>query len=110
MSSKPNISQKKKFEVVFTPEAEQTYQAISEQIRERWGDQVVLNLQDKIEKCMLLISNSPLIYSIMDKPTEVRRCILHKNCSLLYKIFDQKVVVICFWDNRQEPIFTARDI
>ena len=93
------------YEIKFTPEAEETYDAVSSQLRESWGDKVVLNLEKRVLKSLSVISKTPLIYPVIDEVTEVRKCVLHKNCSLLYKVFDTKVVIICFWDNRQESMF-----
>lgn len=93
------------FEINFTPEAGETYDAVSSQLQERWGNKVVIRLEKKIIKCLSIISTTPFIYPVIDEQTEVRKCVLHKNCSILYRVFDSTVVVICFWDNRQEPIF-----
>ncbi len=42
-----------------------------------------------------------------EENTEVRKCILHKNCSMLYKVYDEIIVIICFWDNRQDPLIVS---
>jgi plasmid stabilization system protein ParE len=87
------------------PEAEETYNSIEMQLRERWGERSVDKLQDKIRQTLKILANTPYLYPIKDETTGLRRCVLHKNCALIYKIDDYKVVVVCFWDNRQEPLF-----
>lgn len=93
------------YEIKFTPEAEETYDAVSSQLRERWGNNVVIRLEKRIVKGLSVISKAPFMYPVIDEATEVRKLVLHKNCSLLYRVFDTTVVIICFWDNRQEPMF-----
>jgi plasmid stabilization system protein ParE len=93
------------YEIKFTPEAEETYDIIRNQLLENWGNRVVIQLEKKILKSLSIIAQSPLIYPVIDEPTDVRKCVIHKNCSILYRVFDHTVIVICFWDNRQEPIF-----
>jgi hypothetical protein len=92
------------FEIRFTFEAEETYKAVVAQLLERWGNKFVIKFQTKIYKSLENISKSPYIYPIAEENTGIRKCILHKNCSLLYKIFDDRVEIICFWDNRQDPL------
>ncbi len=93
------------FEIVFTPEAEQTFDSISEQISLAWGQKVLCDFEDKMLKSLSLVSQTPLSYPIIFQPLELRRCILHKNCSMLYRVMGSKVEIICFWDNRQDPLF-----
>ena len=61
-----------------TPEAEETYNIISEQLRERWGDKFVIKLKAKISKTFELISHTPFAYPISKENNETRKCVLHK--------------------------------
>jgi len=92
------------FEIKFTPEAEDTYDAISTQLRQRWGDRFVTKLEIKISKCLNTISITPYLYPVIEENTEIRKCLLHKNCSMLYRVYDDNILIICFWDNRQDPL------
>ena len=92
------------FEIKFTPEAEETYDAVVAQLRQRWGDRFVINFETRVIKSLHTIIKTPYLYPVADGHTEVRKCVLHKNCSLLYKIYDNTILVVCFWDNRQEPL------
>ena len=92
------------FEIKFTPKAEQTFDAVAEQINLNWGEKVLIDFEEKMLKSLSLISRNPLIYPIIFKSAEVRRCVLHKNCSMLYRVMGSSVEIICFWDNRQEPL------
>lgn len=92
------------FEIKFTPEAGETYDAVISQLKQQWGDKFVIRLEKSLLKRLNIISTTPFLYPIIHEPTQVRKCVLHKNCSLLYRVFNNTVVIICFWDNRQEPI------
>jgi hypothetical protein len=93
------------FEIVFTPEAEQTFDSVSEQISLAWGQKVLYDFEDKMLKSLTLVSRNPLLYPIIFQPLKVRRCILHKNCSMLYRVMGSSVEIVCFGDNKQKPIF-----
>ena len=89
----------------FTPEAEDTYDSLSSQLMERWGERFVLKFEGRVSKALDTLSKTPFLYPVAIGKTQVRKCIVHKNCSILYKVDDRVVTVICFWDNRQEPLF-----
>ena len=92
------------FELKFTLEAEETYDSVIFQLRQRWGDRFVDKFEMKVLKSLKTISSTPLIYPIIEENNEIRKCILHKNCSMLYKVYEGVVLIVCFWDNRQEPL------
>lgn len=93
------------YTIKFTKEAEDTFDAITSQLTERFSIKTVLKFQEELEKVLNSISNSPLSFPIVDKRTEVRKCILHKQCSMFYKVYKEEIVIICFWDNRQSSIW-----
>jgi plasmid stabilization system protein ParE len=95
------------FNVRFSPKAEETYSALVSQLHQRWGDKFVVKFENKIRKSINTISTSPYIYPIAEETTEIRRCLLHKNCSMLYKVYDDVVLIVCFWDNRQDPLLIS---
>lgn len=93
-------------DIRFTPEAESTYRAITDQLQSRWGEKIVSKFEVKVNKVLNQISISPTIYPILLENHELRRCVLHKNCSMFYKVYDNYILVVWFWDNRQQPLIT----
>ena len=92
-------------EIRFIPEAEETYKDLISQLQNRWGNKFVEKFEAKVLKCIDTIFSSPYLYQIADEGTEIRKCLLHKNCLMYYKVDSNIIVIVCFWDNRQEPIF-----
>jgi len=95
------------FELKFTPEAEETYDAVISQLRQRWGELFVIKFETKVLKCLEMITATPYLYPVVEENNELRKCFLHKNCSMLYKINVNVILIICFWDNRQEPFIIS---
>jgi len=93
------------YEVIFTPESEETFDLISEQLLENWGLKTVIKFQSLTSLFVEKISKDPFIFQVIEQNSNIRRCNIHANCSILYHINENKVEVICFWDNRQDPIF-----
>jgi hypothetical protein len=93
------------FQIKFTTEAEETYDAVTEQPKQTWGERFVIKFQNKVSKSLETISITPYLYPIAYENAGVRKCILHKNCSMFYRIYDDAVYILWFWDNRQDPLF-----
>lgn len=92
------------FRIKFSIEAEETYDAVVTQLRQRWGDKFVYKFEAKLLKSLNFIMTEPFVYPVIDVTTETRRCVLHKNCSMLYKVYNEEILIVCFWDNRQDPL------
>jgi plasmid stabilization system protein ParE len=92
------------FEIKFSSKAETTFNNIIIQLEQRWGGKFVNKFKDKVSKSLDLIADTPLIYSVAPENPALRKCILHKNCSLLYRIHNDEIEIVYFWDNRQEPL------
>jgi plasmid stabilization system protein ParE len=92
------------FEVIFSKRANETFDLIQTQLLTRWGTGIVIKFEQRTWKIIKSISNTPYIYQSIKTNVEVRKAVIHKNCSLFYKIREKRVVILFFWDNRQEPI------
>lgn len=96
------------FEIRFTPEAEETFDSLMSQLQQRWGDSYVTKFEAKVFKALKTITVAPYLYPVAEETTGIRKCILHKNCSMLYRVNNFDIVVVCFWDNRQNPVFNTK--
>jgi len=92
------------FDVRFSPRAETTFDDIIIQLESRWGDKFINKFKEKVSKSLDLIAETPLVYPVSRENPALRKCVLHKNCSLLYRVHYDNVEIVYFWDNRQEPL------
>ena len=92
------------YDIKFIPEAEETFNELVIQLRQRWGDRFVLKFEERVLKCLTIISQNPYFYPLAEDMLEIRKCLLHKNCSMLYTITNDVIFIVCFWDNRQDPL------
>lgn len=88
----------------FSPESEETFEVVIHQLHERWGEKYVAKFKAKTTKSLNTIANNPYLYAVADPASDVRKCVLHNNCSVFYKIQDQYIMILYFWDNRQAPL------
>lgn len=92
------------FVLKFASEAGSSYEAVTAQLYERWSEKVVLSFEGKVKKYLNILAKNPYLYQITDAELQLRKCVVHKNCSILYRIYDNDVLIVCFWDNRQDSL------
>ncbi|HWZ34958.1 MAG TPA: type II toxin-antitoxin system RelE/ParE family toxin [Mucilaginibacter sp.] len=93
------------FEIIFSEKARDTFQSIQSQLFERWGVDIVIQFEKRTWDVIETLSESPFIFQSSEIDSSIRKVVVHKNCSLFYKVNGGKVELLFFWDNRQEPIF-----
>ncbi len=92
------------FEIRFSPKAIITFDEIITQLNQRWGDKFVKKFKDKVSYSLDNIIETPFLYPIAPENIELRKCVLHKNCSMFYRVNNNIIEIIYFWDNRQDPL------
>lgn len=92
------------FNAIFTNEADDTFDSIGNQILERWGESELFKFRVRVYDIVEKLSRSPFMFQAVEGSAEIRKAVIHKNCSVFYKINGQKITLLFFWDNRQEPI------
>jgi plasmid stabilization system protein ParE len=92
------------FTLIFAREALDTYESIQSQILDRWGETVLDKFERKTLKTLDQISKSLFIFKETAENPNVRKELINKNCSVFYEVKTEKIEVLFFWDNRQEPL------
>jgi len=93
------------YTLTFTSTAFETYYAITAQLQGRWGDKIVADFERKTVKVLELITVSPLIFQSIESNPNLRKGLIHKNCSVFYEVQEFQIEILFFWDNRQDPLF-----
>jgi len=88
--------------IVWTKEAQITYTKILDYLSWKWGDMVVEDFLNLTEKILSNISKNPYMYK-SSKSLDIRIGIITKHNSLVYRIKQNCIELITFWDNRQNP-------
>jgi len=90
--------------VIISETGVKTYEAICDQIVERLGNKALNDFKRNTIKTLELISRSPFIYKETDFDPNIRIGLIKKISSVFYEIKPDKIEVLFFWDNRQEPM------
>ncbi|RBQ10267.1 hypothetical protein DRW42_04345 [Pedobacter miscanthi] len=91
--------------VIISETALKTFESICAQIRERLGEKAVSDFKKNTIKTLELIGNSPFIYKETELDPNIRQGLIKKISSVFYQIKPDRIEVLFFWDNRQEPMF-----
>ena len=92
-------------EVSFSEEAYETLYAVLDFLEEKWGKNYSKKLLSNIYRKIDLISENPFIYEQTSIPG-LRKANISNYTSLLYRLHNNEIRVMFFWDNRQEPLFS----
>ena len=91
------------YEIILTPKAKDTFISIILFIRIKWGDRPAKKFVDRAYKVLDIISGQPYIFKAYQE-TNVRKGFITKHTSMVYRIGKDRIEVLFFWDNRQEPV------
>ncbi len=88
----------------WSPNSEITFDAIYQFVMAQWGFEIAEKLKFQTLKVLNQISEQP--FPFQQSPIQnVRKAVISKYTSLFYEVFDDYVLLVFFWDNRQQPIF-----
>lgn len=92
--------------IIWTQTSKETYIYVLDYLNDIWGQKYVNNFLKKSNKIFNLISLNPQMFQCIYENETVRKGILHKNCSFLYRVNTDYIELLVFWDTRQEPFLT----
>jgi len=92
-----------KLEIILTPKAKETFLATILLIKFKWGDKSAEKFVERTYTVLDTIAQQPFLYKAY-QGNDVRKGLITKHTSLVYRVVHDRIEVLFFWDNRQEPI------
>ncbi|MEK6616726.1 MAG: type II toxin-antitoxin system RelE/ParE family toxin [Bacteroidota bacterium] len=89
--------------VIWTPEAEKTFDAVISYLQQHWSEREIKNFIERINDVVEHISRHPLSYRSAGKE-DVREALVTKQNLLLYRVSGQTIYLLYFWDTRKNPV------
>lgn len=95
------------FDIFYTDKAKDTLNVVYAFITHNFSLAIADKFIAQTEVKIKLISENPFIYksSILDE--QIRIALINTHSSLFYQIRRDRIYLLFFWDNRQEPFFTT---
>ncbi len=90
-------------EIAWTREAAIDFNKVQDYLLITWGEQSVRKFTKKVFDFLNLLSEFPLIGTIENKELNIRGFVIVKQLNLFYQIRDNRIILLSFYDNRQDP-------
>ena len=87
--------------VYLTRRAEQNYNSIKDYIALEWGEKTAEEFAEKADKLFQLLEDFPEMGPI--EKENIRGFQLSRQTRILYRIRENKIIVLSFFDVRQDP-------
>lgn len=92
-----------KLKINWSDSAKQSFKAIVSQIESRWTQKEASAFVKDAFNTLDVISTNPYIFPVTEY-ADVRRAVIAKQTSVFYKVNGDRIEILFFWDNRQEPL------
>jgi len=90
------------YNIIWSPEAEITYLTILEYLEENWTIKEMESFINRSDQVIEHISQYPNHYPY-SKESDSYKCVFISQVSLFYRLKEQQIELLIFWDNRQDP-------
>ncbi|MBX2955400.1 MAG: type II toxin-antitoxin system RelE/ParE family toxin [Cyclobacteriaceae bacterium] len=88
-------------QVFVTPRAERNFGSIVDYIRRKWGEKTAKEFVQKADEIFKLLKAYPLMGQVENN--DIRGFQLTQQTRILYRIRDNKIIILSFFDGRQDP-------
>ncbi len=90
-------------EIYWTKRADKKFDKIIEYLFNEWGESVTKAFTRKVYDFLDILSEFPEIGTIENKEKGIRGFTIVKKVNIFYRISGNKVILLNFFDNRQNP-------
>lgn len=89
-------------QVVWSEDALIDYHQNIDYLLKEWSEKVALEFMEDVEATIELINDFPELYPLTEY-LGVRKALVRKQITLFFRIKDEKIYLIRFWNNYQDP-------
>ena len=89
--------------IKWSPASKDEFADLLNYVETQFGLDAALKLLDKTEMVLDSISGQPEMYPASEKFPSIRKAVITKQTSLLYRITGVEIQLLHFWDNRRNP-------
>jgi plasmid stabilization system protein ParE len=93
------------YRIVWSDYAKEDYAQILNFLQDNFGVNTALVFLDKTEKIVEQIEIFPLSFPLSEQNPRLHKAVINKNTSLLYRIRQDEIELLFFWDNRMKEQF-----
>jgi plasmid stabilization system protein ParE len=90
-------------EILWSKRASNKFDKILEYLLEEWGERITGNFVKKVYNFLEILSEYPEIGTIENEEKGIRGFTVVKEIDLFYKVTKNRIILLNFFDNRQNP-------
>ncbi|WP_192821836.1 type II toxin-antitoxin system RelE/ParE family toxin [Rufibacter sp. LB8] len=90
-------------QIIWHKRATQQFQAIQTYLLEEFGKKAAKEFTFHSFQFLELLQQFPTLGTIENPEKNIRGFVLHRHTTLLYKSVNEKIYLLAFFDNRQNP-------
>ena len=87
--------------IIWSEQAKISYEKIIDNLIEKWNTNIAFNFENLTNEILDKLKTSKKLCP-SSKQSQLRKCVIHKNISLIYRIEKSNIELITFIDNRSE--------
>jgi len=91
------------FQIVWSKRAAEKFDGILTYLEKEWGERVTTSFVKKVYDFIDLLAEYPEIGRLENKEKNIRGFILIKQICIFYKISQETIIILSFFDTRQNP-------
>jgi plasmid stabilization system protein ParE len=90
-------------EIHWTRQADRKFDKIIEYLLDEWNQRVTESFVKKVYDTLDTLAEFPDIGTVEHKEKEIRGFTIVKQINIFYKVSDNRLIILNFFDNRQSP-------
>jgi len=90
-------------EIVWTKRADKKFDKIIEYLSMTWGEKVTASFVKKVYDFLDILTEFPEIGTLEHKDRNIRGFTIIKQVNVFYKVTRNKIIILNFFDNKQDP-------
>lgn len=90
--------------VVLTDNAKEKLDSLLHYLLENWSHKIKADFVKKLDTKIDLVKSNPNICPSSEKEKGLHRCVITKHNSIYYRFNSKEIVIITFFDTRQNPV------
>jgi plasmid stabilization system protein ParE len=89
--------------IIWNRRASNKFNAIIEYLEKEWGKNVTRSFVVRTYQIIEILAQNPEIGTVENKEKQIRGFVITKHNTLFYRIENDSLVLLSFFDNRQHP-------
>ena len=90
--------------IIWNRRASNSFNSIIQYLQEDWGERVTRNFVVRTYQIIDLLAQNPEMGLIEHANRQIRGFVITKHNTLFYRIENDKLILLNFFDNRQSPL------